>query len=620
MTDIFTKLERTLDQLSAKETSADKTVKKNIIESKASTFDRKGDVSGNLTANEKNKLVNQTKVFWDTYYKIKSKYEADVKGETKVAARTPAAAAAAKVQTGKALEESAQKESGGLLTSLLGGLPLLLKLGKSLFKGLGKGLGKIMSKVWGGIKRVIKGAWNLVRKGLGKLKGFIKNVWSKIKGSKLYKSIGNALTKAKDAIKSVFRSIRTKIGNAFKSVGKFIGNVWSKLTNTKFFKALTDGISKAKEAIKAPFKKVKELISPATKKAADVAKAASGKVAEKAGGFFSGAKSLVSKASGVVVSGVKAAGGAVVSGTKAAGGAVMSGAKAAARFALGPAKSLVSKSLGGAVKAAGGIGKFLGGTVARKIPIIGPIVEGLFARADIKKMIAEYEEGKITLDQLQEQAGTRAIQGITGMIGSAGGAALGSMLGSIIPIAGNAIGGILGAIGGDAAGKLFGNILAEHVIPPQYTKNIGSFVTKTPSTAPEMQDFIVQRGNVYPFSAKDQLLGMKTGGALDGIFGGLRSMAGSIGDKLGFSSSAKRPNVSGLQLELQKASFYLKMIAQDTRENTKYLKAIARTRGAPAGNSSSPSLPAPTLGGQALDSRGDYFNSAYSINVSPVLA
>jgi hypothetical protein len=55
---------------------------------------------------------------------------------------------------------------------------------------------------------------------------------------------------------------------------------------------------------------------------------------------------------------------------------------------------------------------------------------------------------------------------------------------------------------------------------PNITRGVGSYVL-----GEEMQDFLIKNNNVYPFSSKDEILGMKTGGAVDGL---LRELTQSL--------------------------------------------------------------------------------------------
>jgi hypothetical protein len=150
-----------------------------------------------------------------------------------------------------------------------------------------------------------------------------------------------------------------------------------------------------------------------------------------------------------------------------------------------------------------------------KVPVIAPIIEGIFTKKDIDGYKEQLQQGKITKNQLQEMAGRRTITGITGMIGGASGAALGGVLGSVIPVGGNIIGAITGGILGDMTGRLIGDVFSKYILPQKYTKTIGAFVTQTTPPQEEMQDFIIKGNRIYKFSNKDEILGIKQDGAIN---------------------------------------------------------------------------------------------------------
>jgi hypothetical protein len=148
---------------------------------------------------------------------------------------------------------------------------------------------------------------------------------------------------------------------------------------------------------------------------------------------------------------------------------------------------------------------------AARVPIIGPAIEAALATYDIAAM----KKKGLSDSELQEQAGKRVISGVSGMVGAAGGAALLGALGSVVPFAGNALGLIVGGMAGDLAGRYLGGLITDYVIPKKYTKTIGAFVTGTTPPKDEMQDFIIKNGKVHKFSNKDEIMGMKTGGAIN---------------------------------------------------------------------------------------------------------
>jgi hypothetical protein len=317
------------------------------------------------------------------------------------------------------------------------------------------------------------------------------------------------------------------------------------------------------------------------------------------------------------------------------------GIKAVANVGKGMAKGAVGKAVKGLVGSGGkGLVKFLGGA-ARRIPIIGPLIEGLFAASDIKGMKKQYADGEIDEETLNYNVGKRAIKGIGASIGSGAGAILAGLLTSWTG-PGAVVAAIVGGVLGDIAGRFLGGLFADYILPEKYTKNIGKFFAgeKPPAPAggminPEMQDFIMQGGNVMPFSSKDQVLGMKTGGAIDQLFSsvkgmgsglmntignidtskltsGLSSAAGGIGSMFkGLGSGLSDLAGGGLKEEVAKSNHYLKQLVHLTAQGNKIAIASGKKGGSTV-VSSNATIDKPS---SFTDSRSDYFNSPYSINV-----
>ena len=59
------------------------------------------------------------------------------------------------------------------------------------------------------------------------------------------------------------------------------------------------------------------------------------------------------------------------------------------------------------------------------------------------------------------------------------------------------------------------------LVSPNITKKLGSYITGTA----QLQDFLVKDNKVFSFSNKDEVLGMKTGGAIDNL---LKSQPDSV--------------------------------------------------------------------------------------------
>ena len=171
-----------------------------------------------------------------------------------------------------------------------------------------------------------------------------------------------------------------------------------------------------------------------------------------------------------------------------------------------------------------------------------------------------------------------------------------------------------------------------------------------------MQDFIMQGGEVKPFSDKDQILGFKSGGAMDklldtvkdkkesaggdgatdkifdsikGAGTGVANMMGNVdtsklteglsgavsgmGSMLkGIGSGLSDLAGGGLKEEVSKSNHYLKHLVQLTAQSNKIAMASSGKKGTPTAASSNAAIDKPS---SFSDSRMDYFNSPYSINV-----
>ena len=523
-----------LENMALQKDPASSLANKNISNAgESSTFGKKE--SGDLNQNETKKVNKVASIFISKFFEEQERRKKDTFEKTTSLDKksTSGEGRAEKIQG----QITPEKAPSGLLDTLLGMLGLAGLFKKLKISDILKSIKKVIGKITTVIKNVVSRVWGGLKKVISSIGNFFKNAFSKLKNSKLWTSFKNALSKGKDIVKKLLTSAKNMILKALQSVGKFFKNILSKIPGiSKLFPSLASADDVAK------------------KTATTVAKQAATKAAPKQGGFWNTLKSVGSKAASVaktattaVASGAKAVGSAAVSGVKTAGKAVASGAKAVASFAIGPAKKAISGAVSGAVKSAGGAAKFL--KVLKGVPLLGGIIESVLSYNDIQNLKAEYDAGKISIDELQQRAGKRGIQGVTALIGTTAGGALGAALGSVVPVAGNFIGGLIGAVGGDIAGRFLGGVIADNVLPEKYTKSIGAFFTKTTPPKEEMQDFIIRGKNVYPFSSKDEVMGMKSGGAIAKFLG----------------SSSKDNGMFKLGQILKSSNMYLKAIERNTR-------------------------------------------------------
>lgn len=339
------------------------------------------------------------------------------------------------------------------------------------------------------------------------------------------KWITEKLTSFGVRFKDIFKSIIKRLGKFIKSIWegiKWVGkqikqlaeSFGEKIKNSKFAQSFLDALESAKNGLAGIWESVTKGISS----------------------FFEGIAENLSKFKTAIfkaaeqIPGVKFTQRALNWGSESlqsAGQVVSNTAEAVASTATGAvntiseestqlAKNSIRKAMSGLIKSSGGAFKLIG-KIATKVPILGPLIEGAFTTYDIVNLIKE----NLPIDELQKRAGTRVMSGIGGLVGGAGGAALFGALGSIIPGAGTALGLLTGAVAGDQLGRFAGELISEYLLPPKYLKTLGAYVTHTTPPADEMQDFIIKNGQVFKFSSKDDVLGMKKGGAVDSLFSNL---------------------------------------------------------------------------------------------------
>ena len=286
-----------------------------------------------------------------------------------------------------------------------------------------------------------KAAFRLFRMKLGGLVRGLGKRFTSIFGAK-----GLLVTKMGAAFSSI-GGIISKLGSGIGGVLSSIGGAAKSLVST-----VTGMGSSAGQAVKAT-----------ATKAGGAAKAMASGAAKKGGGFFGSVWGGIKSVGKGIGSAASAVGGVVAKGASAVGGAVSKGAKAVAsgaKFVYKGAKNLAGK----AAKIVGNMspvkwltskisgkagGKILGKLA--KVPIIAPLIEGLFTAFDISSIANNPE---MSAKEKKEAIGQRIGAGLGGALGAIGG----GILGSAIPIPG--VGTVLGAVAGDFAGRWLGEKLA----------------------------------------------------------------------------------------------------------------------------------------------------------------
>jgi hypothetical protein len=322
------------------------------------------------------------------------------------------------------LNEERRREQNALFSKLLNkdekDRP---ELRKGLLDGLGKGLliaaaltgilaatGNLESAVQGWVQGGINFAKNVTKKLVEKLSAFKEGA----------KGLGKSFTKA---FRGVTRSFRRGMNSA-------VGGITKKLTGA--LGKLKGGIDDVVSGLKS---KVGSITKTLTQK---LAKSGIGTAAKKAGGFFSkvagGVKAAGSKVAGVAS---KAVGGVKAAGSKVAG---------AAKGVLGaPVTKFIKGSAGKIIKVLG------------RVPVLGGVIEGIFANSDIKALLANPE---LSASEKQKAVGSRVLEAFAGPTG----AALAVAALNVATGGAGFLGSFIAAAGGDFAGRFIARQLAK-VLP-----------------------------------------------------------------------------------------------------------------------------------------------------------
>lgn len=403
---------------------------------------------------------------------------------------------------GRAVKEKMPKEKKGfsLLDTILGlfgllsfanlrkkAIEFLTKRGRVFFSWLGR-------NIWSGVKWALSQIWSGIKWATSKIWGGVKWLGGKVKGASLW--LGNKiLTWATGLIDNIKGSEFYKnIMQTFDDIKNGLKGLWDNVINgiKGFVDDLVAGLVRAKDFVKEAVKKIPgyNLAQKAAEKVSTAARAVTEKVAVGAQKVSTAARTVGTKATEI--------------GTKA-----VAAVKDTAKEIIEAGKKKIASYTDDFFKAGlGSAGRTLGGFL-RKLPVIGPIIEGLFAASDIRRLKEQQAKGEIDIEELKLKAGKRVVTGVTGM----GGAALGAAAGTSI---GGPVGALVGGVGGDILGRYLGDLLIDKFVSADITKKLGEYVIGG-DTSEEMQDFIVKSGKVYKFNAKDELLGMKSGGAIEGM-------------------------------------------------------------------------------------------------------
>jgi hypothetical protein len=392
-------------------------------------------------------------------------------------------------------KETSKKESGGLMDMLkyLGFGAILADILSGNFESVAQAVYQQI-KVWA--KSAIKGVRGIatrVAKQFSKLKGKLGNVLTKITSSKIFQGIKDTLSTMGKAISERFSSIIESVKNTLKSI--------------------KTGLSKAGETVKNLFTSGGATAPPPV---------AGATAASSAVGMKPPAAAPVSRLNSALNWARDTGNKAWNSGKQAVNTYVVKPVKAVGKAVVDTGLS----ALRGAITKSGGILKFLKvlgkgiKSISSKLPIVGPLIELFFAKGDIEKYKAERAENSITDQELYKKSGDRLLEGIGGVLGGSAGAALGVALGTLTgpgAVVLGPLGAMLGGFLGDKVGR-YAATIASSIIPESAIGSVGKAIV-TGKLLPEgdtgeMQDFIIKNNQVYKFSNKDEILGMKDGGAV----------------------------------------------------------------------------------------------------------
>tara|TARA_R110000796_G_scaffold242353_1_gene364405 strand:- start:1546 stop:3258 length:1713 start_codon:yes stop_codon:yes gene_type:complete len=459
-----------------------------VVDSKSGSKANKAKaVSATLTSNEKSRYENIFKILKDV---IDPDPEAGKSSTTSRAKKEASVSDPAKVAAGG----DAEKEGSSFIDKLLGGLGIM-GFAKRIF-------GFLKKKLFSLLKRMGKFLKDALKRGLKAAKN-------------LLKSVGKAALKQ------------------LKRLGRWAGKLFTGLMNSKpmmafkgaisaAFTRLKDVFMGAKNALMKHVGKLKNLIKPAATAATGAG--VGGAAAAAAPRPSTPRPSAFSRFKSFVGGGLKKAGGAIgktVDAGKYVAKKTMDAGKYVAKKTgqgikavknlpgalLSKAKVTATGAMKTVLKGGKGVLRVLGKFA--KLPIIGPVIEGFLIKGDLEKLQEQAAAGEITPEELEEKAGRRVMTGVTAI----GGAALGGIAGSLIPIP--IIGTLAGAVTGDLLGRLVGGVIADTLLDP-YKRDVGRFALNRMGSVPVVNDGIITHGGqTVRINSKDDVLALKTGGPLD---------------------------------------------------------------------------------------------------------
>jgi len=452
-----------------------------VVDSKSgSKADKAKAVSATLTPNEESRYENIFKILRDV---LTPKAEAGRSKTTSRAKKEASVSDPAKIAAGGIGGKDAKEKGLSLFDKIFAGLGI-----SALLRGMWK---KFKTRLFNGLRKIR----TFFRNGLAGLGNWVSKNWKNLKASKPMMALKSAFSTAFGRLKDVFSGAKNALMKQVSKLKNFIKPAAAAATGA--------GVGGAVDSrLPARYQPPK----PAAPKPS------SGGFWSKVGAGVRGAGSFLGGAATSVAKGTARLGTDAVN----LGKGVARTAGNVAKFAMNPKEGIkkAKASLKAAIKGGGKVGL----RTLFKIPVLGTVIESAFTAYDINKFAKDPELGE---EDLKQSIGKRVIEGVTGVLGGAGAAAIVGVL-----TGGAGFGAsVLSYMAGDMLGRFVGGLLADTF----GAKPIGSLILNTfPNLVPPevaalragqatgIDDGIITHGGqTVRINSKDDVLALKTGGPLD---------------------------------------------------------------------------------------------------------
>lgn len=265
-------------------------------------------------------------------------------------------------------------------------------------------------------------------------------------------------------IASKFKGIKAAIKKPFTNISKFAKSAFS-----SFKTKATSFLSNVKSSVKPAVAKTLETAKTVATTAAQKVKTAAAPVVQKVKTAAAPVAQRAQAAAKPVIENVKAAAAPVVQKAKQSRvGSAFKKLKAGVKAASANVKSIASAGKGAIIKNVQKVlkastSKILAKGFLKRIPLIAGLVETVFARGDIKKILAD---PTISKAEKEKAVGTRVLKGIGGVAGAGIGYAIGAALTAGTGGLGAPLGIMAATLGGDFLGRFIGGQLPK-ILPEE---------------------------------------------------------------------------------------------------------------------------------------------------------